>query len=154
MTSLCFLVILANCFCFQFIVFAKNEKPVLQKGNKSANLSPQYNSYLEQLRNKILQFWLLPDGNNHVIISVSLSQDGSVSDLSISSSPSNNLAEQAASDAFNQAQPFPALPSNSQAVRLSVTFDSKADPHGDSTSKLYAKIDPIKPTTDSTQTGP
>jgi hypothetical protein len=101
-----------------------------------------YNAYINTLRGRLANKWFLADGNNHVILAATIAADGSVTNLDLTSTPKNPAAEQAASDAFNGCQPLQALPGTC-AARLTLTFDSTADPHGDSTSKLGGKIDPL-----------
>lgn len=110
-------------------------------------LTAAYNSYINALKSKIEKTWNYPDGKNHVALSILVAQDGSVSDLKLSSTPNSPTAEQAANDAFNQAQPLPALPASSPPCRLTITFDSNADPHGDTKGHFFIKLDalPAKP---------
>lgn len=92
-------------------------------------LNSAYNAYLNSLRPRIDNQWWLVDGNNHVTLSMSVGTDGGVTELEITSSPKSTEAEQAASDAFNKVQPLPALPSGSGAIKLTLTFDSRASQH-------------------------
>lgn len=108
---------------------------------KPADNSAAYNAYLGRLRVKILDKWMMADGKNHVVLTANLNQDGSVSDVNLVSTPTCTPAEQAASDAFNQSQPLESLPGG-MGAKLTLTFDSTVDPHGDSTSNLACKLDP------------
>lgn len=107
----------------------------------SGALNSAYNSYLNVLRQKVDNQWYLADGNNHVVISMTVGTDGSVTELDITSSPKNTQAEQAASDAFNHCQPLAVLPAGSNAVKMTLTFDSHADPHGDNDRHITGRID-------------
>lgn len=126
-------------------------KPVKKAGPaKAAPCAPQaqqssaaYNAYLGRMRDKLDKNWYVADGKNHVTLSCNVASDGSVTGLTLTSSPSDTKAEQAASDAFNASQPLEAPPGG-KAVKLTLTFDSTADPHGDSTRSIGAKLDPIK----------
>lgn len=118
------------------------QKAAPAKAAASSPGSPIYNSYVNQLRPKIDKAWNFPTGKNHVVLSVDVAQDGSVSNLVLNSTPKSGEAEQKASDAFNAAQPLPSLPSSSTA-KLEVTFDSQAD-QWDSKSSVAVKMDPVK----------
>jgi hypothetical protein len=109
------------------------------------NLTAPYNAYLNRLRGKVLATWAPAEGKNHVILQAVIGTDGSVSDLTLKSTPANTAAEEAANAAFAQAQPLEALPSNSPDARLTLTFDSTSDPHGDSSANLGTRMDPITP---------
>lgn len=118
------------------------QKPAAARPAASAQGSPIYNNYVNQLRPKIDKNWNFPTGKNHVVLSVDVAQDGSVSNLVLTSTPKSGEAEQKASDAFNGAQPLPSLPSGSLA-KLVVTFDSQAD-QWDSKSSISVRMDPVK----------
>jgi TonB family protein len=109
---------------------------------KTQNLTPQYNAYVNQLRGKLNGSWNYPDGKNHVTIQCVLSADGAVSDFQISSSPKNAAAEEAANQAFNQAQPFESLPGNTPSARLTLTFESTSSQH-ESSSNLKTHLEPL-----------
>ena len=106
--------------------------------------SPVYNAYVNQLRPKIDKNWNFPTGNNHVTLSVQMAQDGSVSNLVLTSTPKNGEAEQKASDAFNAAQPFAPLPPGNGAT-VTVTFDSQSD-QWDSKASVGVRMEPGKGT--------
>jgi TonB family protein len=112
---------------------------------KGGALNGAYSAYINRLRGKLDSKWYLADGKNHVVICVNLDPNGSVTNLNITSTPTNTQAEQAANDAFNQSQPLEALPGGSPAVKLSITFDSVADPHGDNSRQISAQIDQLAP---------
>lgn len=109
---------------------------------KTQNLTPQYNAYVNQLRGKLNGAWNYPDGKNHVTIQCVLSADGAVSDFQISSSPKSAAAEEAANQAFNQAQPLESLPGNTPSARLTLTFESTSTQH-ESSSNLKTHLEPL-----------
>lgn len=109
---------------------------------KTQNLTPQYNTYVNQLRSKLNKAWNYPDGKNHVVIQCVLSADGVVSDFQLSSSPKSSAAEEAANQAFNQAQPLESLPGNTPSARLTLTFDSTSSQH-ESLSNLQTHLEPL-----------
>jgi len=112
----------------------------------AVNLSNQYNAYVNKLRGKILNVWDYPSGKNHVVLEATVGNDGSVVGVVLKSTPKSNEAEQSANGAFAQVQPLEALPAGTPPnVKITLTFDSSADPHGDSSSSLGAKLDPIQP---------
>jgi TonB C terminal len=111
--------------------------------NKGGQFSAAYTAYINNLRTKMESKWYLADGNNKVNLAVTVSNDGSVTDLELTSNPKNAQAEQAASDAFNQSQPLASLPSGSPPVKLVLVFDSHVDPHGDNNRNLTGTITPI-----------
>jgi TonB family protein len=105
--------------------------------------APVINAYLGRLRGRILPNWNLPDGKNHVVLTVKVEPDGQVTDLKAQSSPSNTQAEQASQDAFNRAQPLEALPAGTAGATITLTFESNADPHGDTSSNLLTRFDVV-----------
>ena len=125
---------------------SNSKKEPAQNNPAHLNLTTAYNAYLAELRSKVINSWNLPDGKNHVVVSVVVQPDGTVGEITFESTPKNETAEHAAHAAFVDAQPFKALPNNSPPMKLSFTFDSTADPHGDSTSSVSARLDPIKET--------
>ncbi|MBX9568736.1 MAG: TonB C-terminal domain-containing protein [Candidatus Obscuribacterales bacterium] len=136
---------IAFSFCAQENLAAPTKqaaKAAPPKAATSAPGNPIYNNYVNQLRPKIDKNWNFPTGKNHVVLSVDVAPDGSVSNLVLTSNPKSGEAEQKASDAFNSAQPLPSLPSGSSA-KLEVTFDSQAD-QWDSKSSIGVRMDPVK----------
>lgn len=120
---------------------------------QKVNNSPIYNAYIARLRGKIANNWFLPDGNNHVVITAVVNADGTTGEVNIVSTPKDPPAEAAATEAFTKGQPFEPLPKElNGAGKLVVTFDSKVDPHGDSSSNVTFRLDPMV-TAPSTQTG-
>lgn len=110
-------------------------------GGSSAAL----NGYANQLRQKMGANWNYPNGHNNVTLTVKVNQDGSVSDLSLTSSPKSDEAEQKANDALNSAQPLPSLPSGVSGATITAVFDSHTDANGqDCKAGLSVKIDPVK----------
>jgi TonB family protein len=131
-------------------------KPAVNKGantHVSGALNAAYTNYINQLRGKLDSKWYLADGRNRVTITLNVDPAGSVTDLKIVSSPANTQAEQAASDAFNQSQPLAALPSGSPPIKLTLVFESYADPHGDNNRSIKGQIDQVveKPAAASTE---
>lgn len=113
---------------------------------KNIDLSSQYNAYLGRLRSKVAAAWNFPNGRNKVVLQVEVQPDGSAGSITLSSTPKSEEAEQAANAAFAQAQPLEALPANSPPVKVTMNFDSFADPHGESNSSLTARLDPVRQT--------
>jgi TonB family protein len=111
-------------------------------------LNAAYNSYLNALRQRIDNQWYLADGNNHVTLTMTVSTDGSVTALEIASTPKNVEAEQTASDAFNKVQPLPGLPSGSNAIKMTLSFDSRASQH-ENERHLSGRIDSVSAATGS-----
>ncbi|CAN5589406.1 hypothetical protein BH10CYA1_BH10CYA1_10110 [soil metagenome] len=101
-----------------------------------------YTGYLTRLRGKLLNNWNVPNGKNKVILTTLVSADGTVGDLGLSSTPKNADGEIAGSEAFAKSQPLEAIPGGGQ-VKLILTFESSADPHGDSSSNVYTQIVPV-----------
>lgn len=106
------------------------------------NNTAAYTAYLARLRGKLLNYWDVPNGKNRVTLSTVVNADGSIGDVSLSSAPKNADAEIAGSEAFAKSQPLEAVPGGGQ-VKLVLTFESSADPHGDSNSNVYTQIVPI-----------
>lgn len=100
-------------------------------------------SYCNQTWSKIISKWLLADGNNHVTITSEVSSDGSLGDLAVTSSPKSAEAEAAAINALQESKPLNLLPSGMSRAKITIVFDSKADPHGDSSSSGSVRLDPI-----------
>ncbi len=111
----------------------------------AVNLSGAYTAYLDRLRGKVQPNWTFPDGKNHVTLQVQVEPDGTASNITLSSTPKSEPAEQAANAAFAQVQPLAPLPDKSPAVKVTLTFDSFSDPHGDSNSSLTGRLDPVVP---------
>lgn len=121
-------------------------KPQAASNKKTVDLTGPYTSYIERLRQKVLPNWDFPPGKFRVILTTTVNSDGSSAEPTLSSTPHSDAAERAASSAFAQAQPLEGLPAQSTPTcRITMTFDSSYDPHGDSSSNLSARIDPIAP---------
>jgi hypothetical protein len=120
----------------------------IAKASRASSSAPAVNgtaantAYLSRLRGKLLNNWNVPNGKNRVILSTVLNADGSFGDISLSSTPKNADAEIAGSEAFAKSQPLEVLPKGGQA-KLILTFESSADPHGDSNSNVYTQIVPV-----------
>jgi hypothetical protein len=124
---------------------AAHKTPVSAAANKGGAGTAANNAYINRLRGKLMDNWhvLMQDGKNHVVITAVVNADGTVQDMQITSSPKNQSAEQAGNEAFAKIQPLEALPSGSGQAKLTLTFDSTSDPHGDSSSNIYTHILPI-----------
>jgi hypothetical protein len=107
------------------------------------NNTAAYTAYLARLRGKLITHWDVPNGKNKVTLSTVVNADGSVGDVSLSSAPKNADAEIAGSEAFAKSQPLETVPGGGQ-VKLILTFESSADPHGDSNSNVYTQIVPLR----------
>ncbi|HEY9677401.1 MAG TPA: TonB C-terminal domain-containing protein [Drouetiella sp.] len=99
-------------------------------------------AYLTRLRGKLMNNWNPPSGKNHAILTTTVNADGTVGDVALSSTPKSADAEIAASEAFAKSQPLEALPGGGQS-KLTLTYESNADPHGDSNCNIYTQITPI-----------
>lgn len=100
-------------------------------------------AYCSAVWNKLQNNWQLADGNNHVTLTAPISSDGSLGDISVESSPKNSDAEAAAMSALERSKPLNLLPSGMNAGKIKIIFDSKADPHGDSSSGGSVRLDPV-----------
>ncbi|MBN8661228.1 MAG: TonB family protein [Candidatus Obscuribacter phosphatis] len=118
---------------------AKSGAPSQSSGASQAAIR----AYCNQTWSKIIGKWLLADGNNHVTITCEISSDGSLGDLSVTSSPKSAEAEAAAINALQESKPLNLLPSGMSRAKITIVFDSKADPHGDSSSSGSVRLDPI-----------
>jgi glucose/arabinose dehydrogenase len=122
------------------------KKKPQQRSGPNLNTA-EVNNYLSRLRDKLDQFWELADGRNHVTLTMTMGQDGIPNDIAVTSSPSNQSAEQAANEAFAKAQPMESLPPGAgEKVKLTIVFDSFADPHGDSNRNIKTQMDPVAAT--------
>jgi TonB family protein len=122
---------------------AAKAAPAANHAASDAALTAGFNAYLNTLRGKLDKNWYVADGKNHVTLTADVAADGTVTNLNLASSPSDTKAEQAASDAFNASQPLTSLPGGVQSVKLTLTFDSTADPHGDSSRNIGSKVDSV-----------
>lgn len=119
---------------------APAKKTVTRAGGASeASIKAYCNHVWQKLNNN----WIVPDGNNHVTLTVPISSDGSLGDISAVSTPKNSDAEAAALTALERSKPLDLLPSGMGSGKLTVTFNSKADPHGDSESGGSVRLDPV-----------
>lgn len=106
------------------------------------NNTAAYSAYLSRLRGKLLNNWNVPNGKNKVTLTTVVNADGTVGDVALSSNPKNADGEIAGSEAFAKSQPLEPVPGGGQ-VKLVLTFESSADPHGDSSSNVYTQIVPV-----------
>lgn len=123
---------------------AKSNTMPASGGPKATDLSAPYNAYTNKLHQGIYPKWdaMLVAGKNHVVLEALVAQDGQVSEMTATSTPSNSQAEEVAKSAFGQMQPLDALPAGAPAARLVITFDSTYDPHGDANSTMGIKMVP------------
>jgi hypothetical protein len=98
-------------------------------------------AYCNKTWGKINNNWEYANGRNHVILSVDLDQGGNVLNMHATSSPHNGDAEAKAQAALQRSQPLDLLPSGLPSAHLTITFDSTADPHGDSNSSGSVKLE-------------
>jgi len=132
---------------------APSAAPVKQAPN-SAAMSQAMNGYLNRLRGKLQSFWLMSDGDNRVVVTIDVAPDGAVNGVKAESTPKCEPAEQSASDSVSKSEPFEALPSGlNQGAIVILTFVSKVDPHGDSTSNILTRMDPHQPPKPATANG-
>jgi hypothetical protein len=121
---------------------AKQNKPA--QSAPSGASSAELNSYANNMRQKMAASWNYPAGNNKVTLKVEVAGDGSVSNMTLDSTPKNADAEQKANDAFNAAQPLSGLPSGITAATITCQFDSNADQWSAGKANISVKIDPQK----------
>jgi hypothetical protein len=124
-------------------VTVSSKSPVLSKVGQPdrGELTGAIRTYSQKLWNRILPNWIYPDGTNHVTLTAVVANDGSVESVALSSQPKNTEAESSAQTAFDRIKPLSALPTGLTKARITVVFDSKADPHGDSSSNGSVHID-------------
>lgn len=97
-------------------------------------------AYSLRLWNKVQAKWNFPDGNNNVTLTATMSGDGNVESVKLSSSPKSAEAEAAAQAAFEAAKPLDGLPGGARGT-VTIVFNSKSDPHGDSSSGGSVRLD-------------
>ncbi|PWT98683.1 MAG: hypothetical protein C5B53_06390 [Candidatus Melainabacteria bacterium] len=132
-----------------------------QPAKKTESVSPsaavdnrESQAFLANLRGRVLNNWLLPDGKNVVVLVATVNGHGDVTDVSTSESTADPLAIEAARNAFEKSQPLGLLPSRYAGdCKITLTFTSNVDPHGDSTSDLTSRIDLIKTSTNEGKQG-
>jgi hypothetical protein len=128
---------------------AKPKPGAVRRAPASSN--QQLSNYLVRLRGKLLRIWEPTDGKNTVVLEAVVDPSGAVSDLKTSNSRASDIAIQTATTAFEKVQPLEPLPTSAKSPgKLSITFTSAVDPHGDSTSNIMTRIDPL-PVSASTQ---
>jgi hypothetical protein len=118
---------------------ASNKGAAVQSNTKGTAANT---AYLTRLRGKLLNNWDVPNGKNRVTLTTVVNADGSIGDVVLNSTPKNADAEISGSESFAKSQPLEALPAGGQA-KLILTFESSADPHGDSSSNVYTQIVPV-----------
>jgi hypothetical protein len=113
-----------------------------------ATSHPQLGPYLVRLRGKLLRIWEPTDGKNTVILEAVVDPPGTVREVKTSNSRASDIAIQTATMAFEKVQPLESLPiSEKNPAKLTITFTSSVDPHGDSTSNIMTRIDPLPAST-------
>ena len=118
---------------------AKKPQPAQAAGDNSES-----QAFLANLRARILNNWLLADGKNVVVLEATVNSNGDVAEVKTGQSKADPLAIEAATNAFEKAQPLGRLPSKYRGdCLITLTFTSDVDPHGDSTSNLTSAIDQI-----------
>ena len=117
--------------------------PAAKKPAAPASNTAALNAYLNRLRGKLINGWLVPDGKNNIVVSATLNNDGTVEAFDTKASPGDAGGVQSANDAFAKAQPFEALPAGVSKAKLTLKFISSADPHGDSSSNVVTEIAPV-----------
>jgi TonB C terminal len=133
--------------CFVFSFLSSLAAPVEKKHSAPGpQTSTAGKAYLNNLRQSLLKNWELIDGNNTVILEGIINLDGSISELrSTSSSNTNALAIESAMSDVERCKPLPPLPSNyKHSCKLTLTFHSTVDPHGDSDSNLTTEMTEIQ----------
>lgn len=85
-----------------------------------------FGPYMSKIQEKIKQRWRPPKGSEskRIVAVFSINRDGSLSNLKISKTNANSLANDAALNAIRNSAPFPALPLGSpQSIDIEFTFD-------------------------------
>jgi hypothetical protein len=123
------------------------KRPAAPAGNTAA-----LNAYLNRLRAKLINGWLVPDGKNNVVVSATLNNDGTVEAFDTQGGDASG--KQSANDAFAKAQPFEALPAGVNKAKVKLSFISTADPHGDSSSNVVTEMTPVAEPKPQPQTAP
>jgi TonB family protein len=120
--------------------YSKTAAPV----RTGRDYSKPFSQYANMVYKKVYSVWDYAEGKNSVVLTVVVDQDGTLGDISTSSSPKNENAERAASAALTQAQPLGPLPTGSSPkAKLIMTFNSSSDQHN-SNATLLVKMEPIE----------
>jgi TonB family protein len=85
-----------------------------------------FSRYMAELQRKIKRQWFPPKGpeSNRIRVLFQVSRDGTMSGLKLVNSSGNALADKAATNAVETAQPFPPLPAGApESVDIEFTFD-------------------------------
>ncbi len=108
--------------------------------------SPAARAYLNNLRQSLLKNWELIDGKNKVVLECIVNLDGTMSELrSTSASETSPLAIESAMNDVEKCKPLPPIPScYKHSCKLTLTFNSTVDPHGDSNSDLETEMTEIQ----------
>jgi hypothetical protein len=133
-------------FFLLLAILPASASPVLKKTQViHKTISDQASQvFLGNLRARILHNWLAPDGKNTVVIEATVSPEGVVLSSTTAASQADSLAIAAATTAFEKAQPLGHLPAGYNSnCKITLTFASTVDPHGDSTSNLTSRIDQV-----------
>ena len=119
----------------------KQVRPV----DASAKDSGAGQAYSARLWNRIMSGgnWNYPDGTNHVTLTVVVLADGNVESMQVTSAPKSAEAEASAQAAFDKIKPLDALPTGMTKATVTVSFNSKSDPHGDSSAGGSVRLDPV-----------
>lgn len=136
------LIILSPLLAAQAAPAAKNTAKKLIRQSPSTDAAAGQ-AYSARLWNRILSSWNYPDGNNHVTLTAVVVADGTVESMHVTSSPKSPEAEASAQAAFDKAKPLDALPTGMPKATVVITFNSKSDPHGDSSSSGSVRLDPV-----------
>lgn len=111
----------------------------------SAGATVESQAFLGNLRGRILNNWLLPDGKNVVVLEAIVSPEGDAVEVTTSNSKADDLAIEAAKSAFEKSKPLGQLPRQYHGqCRIVLTFTTNVDPHGDSNSDLTSRIEQIE----------
>jgi hypothetical protein len=126
------------------LAYPQEKKAKTTTSTSTAGDNRESQAFLANLRARVLNNWLLPDGKNVVILEATVNGNGDVLEVKTSESKADALAIEAATNAFEKSQPLGRLPSKySGDCKITLTFTTNVDPHGDSTSDLTSRIDQI-----------
>jgi hypothetical protein len=140
--SAVFLAVTCSLFVKSSSIYASSAPIVKKHLAATRQTNPETQRYLNNLRQGMLKNWELVDGNNKVVLEAVVGLDGTISELkSLSSSQTNALAIDSAKNALEQCKPLPSLPNcYKHSCKLTLTFSSTVDPHGDSNSSLNTEM--------------
>lgn len=112
-------------------------------GKPHVDNSGPLTGYFNRTRLRVQNNWLVPDGKNNVVLTATISSDGSTSDVVATGHPHDAQAEVSATDAFNKSLPLEALPSGVTSAKITINFEYSYDPHGDGYHKVSGQISQI-----------